>query len=472
MDFLAKRLGKLGKSKSRSNNNAIGDLEILKHSYLKDFKVQYGKPLGEGLSGKVRAVISLATQEKFAMKILPDNFESRAEIELQVRCAHPNVARIERLYSNVIDGRRKLVVIMELVPGEDLFDRILRRDDQHLSEKRVADIVRSLCQVIAHLHSLNVAHRDVKPENVLMTSKNDDEAEIKLIDFGFAKVSLGSDSMETPCFTPYYAAPEVLSDGRYGKECDAWSIGVLTYILMCGYPPFSASKKGTGARPSFSKGMQDRIQAGTYKYPASDWSQVSKEGMDFIHSLLTTDPAKRMTVQQALEHDWLRSVSSTRTSPLLPRALRQKVEAAAKLDTKPKSEPEMDVPSEVQSSDAIASKAETASTDTGISLGSDVSVPTSANSGLSTRSSSPLSDEESSGRKALTVIAPIGTLTNPLLERRRARKSDSSLATPPASSPTRSGSPASLDSGISTAAAVAEYNPLPDPSVGLPLVWV
>ena len=430
MEFFQRKLG-LTKSKAKPNNLVIGSLDVLKHSYLKDFRLQ--RVLGEGLSGKVRSCISVSTREVYAVKTLPDTPDSRAEIELQLLCSHPNIARIERVYSNVIAGIRRLVVIMELVPGDDLFERIMKRDKQPLTEKRVSEIVRSLCQVVAHLHDLNVAHRDIKPENILMSSK-DDTAEIKLIDFGFAKACLGSDSLQTPCFTPYYAAPEVLSDGKYGKACDAWSIGVVTYILMCGYPPFSVSKKGVGAR-GFSTGMQSRIQAGTYKYPESEWEQVSSEGINFIQSLLNTDPSTRMTVQEALNHKWLSSVASSRTSPLLPRSMREVLQegkeatsVGGKLLPAPQGNIEEsstapaveELPTSTSGDSGLA---DNASTDAGISLGSAGSVdsPSSVGTPSSPSLASSLTSipEKLSLDSPLTAIKPIANLTNPLLERRR-----------------------------------------------------
>lgn len=296
MSFLKKLLTKAKAS------TTIGGMELLKHNYKKDFVVKKDRVLGEGMSGKVRECVSVLTSEKFAVKIMADTPDARAEIELQLLSAHPLVAKIHSIYANVIEKRPKLVVIMECIEGGDLFDRILQRKKRPLTEKRVKELTRDILAAVGHLHSLNIAHRDVKPENIMMTDDTD-QARIKLIDFGFAKTCLGSRSLETPCYTPYYAAPEIFGYDGYDKSCDAWSIGVVVYIMMCGYPPFSASKKEK--RHGLTRGMRARIQEADYDFPDKDWQNVSGECKNFIRALLTSDTQRRMTVTDALKHKWL-----------------------------------------------------------------------------------------------------------------------------------------------------------------------
>ena len=122
-----------------------------------------------------------------------------------------------------------------------------------------------ICSAVKHLHDMNIAHRDLKPENLLLTNYN----QIKLTDFGFAKnVNLG---LITLCYTPYYVAPEILSSIKYDNSCDIWSLGVIMYILCCGYPPFYSSN----GKP-ISPGMQDRIKAGDFVFPGFYKKQPSK----------------------------------------------------------------------------------------------------------------------------------------------------------------------------------------------------
>ncbi len=137
----------------------------------------------------------------------------------------------------------------------------------------------------------------MKPENLLLTS-NDETAVIKLTDFGFAKeVNLG---LVTPCYTPYYVAPEVLGSERYDISCDIWSLGVIMYILCCGYPPFYS----THGQP-ISPGMKKRIKAGEYTFPEAEWSRVSQDAKSLIKGMLETVPEKRSTINDIMKSSWI-----------------------------------------------------------------------------------------------------------------------------------------------------------------------
>lgn len=128
----------------------------------------------------------------------------------------------------------------------------------------------SICCAVAHLHGMDIAHRDLKPENLLFSSPDTAAgAVLKLTDFGFAKETspVNNSLLQTPCYTPYYVAPEVLSQVRYDKSCDMWSLGVICYILLCGYPPFY-SNHGLAISP----GMKKRIRAGQYDFPKAEWA--------------------------------------------------------------------------------------------------------------------------------------------------------------------------------------------------------
>nr|CAD2164689.1 unnamed protein product [Meloidogyne enterolobii] len=114
----------------------------------------------------------------------------------------------------------------------------LERAASAFTEREAANIIYSICSAVGHLHRLGIAHRDIKPENLLYTEPGSDGV-LKLTDFGFAKRSEdGEKSLVTPLYTPYYSSPEVFSSQKYDKACDIWAIGVISYILLCGYPPF------------------------------------------------------------------------------------------------------------------------------------------------------------------------------------------------------------------------------------------
>jgi len=158
---------------------------------------------------------------------------------------------------------------------------------------------------------MNIAHRDLKPENLLFTSDAPD-ATLKLIDFGFAKQILPGQFLKSPCFTPYYVAPEVIGTRSYDMRCDLWSLGVITYILLCGYPPFYSQ----GGDP-ISPGMKSRIRNGHYTFPSNEWHAVSKEAIDLIQHLLIVEPEKRLSIEQVMQHPWIARHQYAPQTPLL-----------------------------------------------------------------------------------------------------------------------------------------------------------
>ncbi|XP_039627231.1 MAP kinase-activated protein kinase 3 isoform X2 [Polypterus senegalus] len=194
--------------------------------------------------------------------------------------------------------------------GGELFNRIQARGDQAFTEREASGIMRDIGSAIEYLHSMNIAHRDVKPENLLYTSK-DSNAVLKITDFGFAKETTFQNSLQTPCYTPYYVAPEVLGPEKYDKSCDMWSLGVIMYILLCGFPPFYSN---TGQ--AISPGMKKRIRLGQYEFPNPEWAEVSEEAKQQIHHLLKTDPTERMTISQFMNHPWINRSMAVPPTPL------------------------------------------------------------------------------------------------------------------------------------------------------------
>jgi calcium/calmodulin-dependent protein kinase I len=176
-----------------------------------------------------------------------------------------------------------------------LFDHIVARGQY--SEKDAANIVRQILEGVSYMHNNGIAHRDLKPENLLAMDDNCDI--VKISDFGLSKEFLGDNNLHTACGTPEYAAPEVVSAmGTYDHAVDIWSIGVITYILLCGYPPFYDPGEQQGK-------LFEQITAGRYEFPSGDWDGISAEAKDFIRNILVTDPQRRMTSKQCLQHSWL-----------------------------------------------------------------------------------------------------------------------------------------------------------------------
>jgi len=278
-----------------------------KHPITNDYTI-LTRCLGVGVNGKVLECIHKATGDRRALKILRDVPKSRREVDLHWRtCSHPNIVNLKDVYENIFMGHRSLLVVMECMEGGELFDRIQRKG--HFTEREAAEIVRSISLAVAHLHHMNVAHRDLKPENLLYTT-NDPNARLKLTDFGFAKEVKGT--LQTPCYTPYYVAPEVLGPEKYDTSCDLWSIGVITYILLCGFPPFYS----TGGAP-ISPGMKKRIRQGQYTFPAPEWTHVTNEAKALIKGLLKIDPQERFKIEDVLRHPWIAGYQKVPETPLV-----------------------------------------------------------------------------------------------------------------------------------------------------------
>ncbi|CAG5120428.1 unnamed protein product [Candidula unifasciata] len=272
-----------------------------------------GSVLGLGINGKVHECYSRVTQQKYALKVLKDVPKARREVDLHVRaclaCNH--IVKIHDIYENNYSGQRCLLVVMECMEGGELFNRIQERADSAFTEREAAAIIRDIAKAIFHLHSMDIAHRDLKPENLLYSDKTD-KGILKLTDFGFAKEIGQRKSLQTPCYTPYYVAPEVLGPEKYDKSCDMWSLGVIMYILLCGYPPFYSNH---GA--AISPGMKKRIRNGQYEFPNPEWSRVSSEAKDLIRGLLRTDPDKRLDIVQVMQNKWVADNTLVPPTPLM-----------------------------------------------------------------------------------------------------------------------------------------------------------
>uniref|UniRef100_A0A8C9TAG8 non-specific serine/threonine protein kinase n=1 Tax=Scleropages formosus TaxID=113540 RepID=A0A8C9TAG8_SCLFO len=285
-------------------------LQMKKHAITEEYKVT-SQVLGLGINGKVLEVFHKKNGQKYALKMLQDCPKARREVELHWRAsACSNIVHIVDIYENLYQNRRCLLIIMECMEGGELFSRIQDRGDQAFTEREASCIMKSIGEAIQFLHANNIAHRDVKPENLLYTSKKPN-AILKLTDFGFAKETTLHNSLATPCYTPYYVAPEVLGPEKYDKSCDMWSLGVIMYILLCGYPPFY-SNHGLAISP----GMKKRIRMGQYEFPRSEWSDVSEEARRLIRHLLRTDPTQRMTITEFMNHPWINQSMIVPQTPL------------------------------------------------------------------------------------------------------------------------------------------------------------
>ena len=182
-------------------------------------------------------------------------------------------------------------LVMEIMDGGELFDRIVQKS--FYNEKEARDLVKILLEAINYMHERNIVHRDLKPENLLLASTTND-SDIRLADFGFAKRV--STPLSTQCGTPGYVAPEILKGDKYGLSVDMWSIGVITYILLGGYPPFHDDNQAV---------LYRKIKEGNFDFHPEYWDPVSKEAKNLIKSMLTVNIDDRLTAKDALNDPWI-----------------------------------------------------------------------------------------------------------------------------------------------------------------------
>jgi len=259
-----------------------------------DYEVS-AKILGSGYNGVVRQATAKAHPDgdKYAVKAfnlsnVADNKKEDliAEVEIFLVMDHPHITRLYDVYEN----EEYLYLVMECMEGGELFDRVTQCTQ--FTERDASDATWHMLLALNYLHSHGIVHRDIKLENFLYDSKGSNQ--LKLIDFGFSKMWDANSKMQASCGTLAYVAPEVLNRD-YTSQCDLWSLGVVAFILLAGYMPFF------GNEATQSK----HIKEGKYTMKPERWDTISQEAHDFVKSLLTVDPEKRLSAQAALDHPWI-----------------------------------------------------------------------------------------------------------------------------------------------------------------------
>ena len=213
------------------------------------------------------------------------------EVDIISCLDHPNIIKFYETYHD----KFYFHIVMELCKGKEVFDRIV--EDGRIKEKKVCMVIMKVLHAISYCHSRGVTHRDLKPENILFETL-DSESEIKLIDFGLSRKVFNDEKMHTILGTPYYVAPEVLQ-GEYDEKCDIWSIGALTYIMLCGDPPF----KGNSNHEIFNKILREDV-----KFSSKKWEKISDDAKNFVKNCLIKIPDKRPNAIQCLNDLWFKDI--------------------------------------------------------------------------------------------------------------------------------------------------------------------
>lgn len=284
-----------------------------------------GEVLGEGAYASVQTCVNVYTELEFAVKIIdkiPGHARARVfrEVETFHHCqGHPSILQLIEFF----EDEDKFYLVFEKIIGGPLLTRIQER--VCFSEHEAAQIIKEIAGGLDFLHKKGIAHRDLKPENILCVSP-DKLCPIKICDFDLGSGIKFTTSLSSPQATPQlltpvgsaeFMAPEVVElfvgeANHYDKRCDLWSLGVIAYILLCGYPPFSGNceqdcgwNRGENCR-TCQELLFESIQEGRFSFPESEWSDVSSEAKDLIRGLLVKEAPKRLSADAVLSHPWIK----------------------------------------------------------------------------------------------------------------------------------------------------------------------
>jgi len=265
----------------------------------------FGKELGKGAYGTVvSAQKRKCTTEIVAIKIVKrkdmtpeDEEDLKLEVEILKTLHHEYVMSLIAYYKEP-DAH---YIVTEVLEGGELFDRIEKK--KQYNEKEARDVMYIFFKAMEYIHENGILHRDLKPENLLLKSKTDDE-HFKIADFGLAgKISKGKGTLTGVAGTPLYMSPEMVSKKPYSFPSDVWSMGVICFILLGGYPPFHGQTMGA---------LLTKIKKADYHFEPKFWDHVSPTAKELIGKMLELNPDKRITVKQALAHEWIKDSNEAR----------------------------------------------------------------------------------------------------------------------------------------------------------------
>ncbi|KAG9067590.1 hypothetical protein KI688_012375 [Linnemannia hyalina] len=273
-------------------------------------KYRTGRVLGEGTYATVREAVHIESGKRYAVKVISKKLMQgkenmiRNEIAVlgQISVGHANILTLTDYFETL----NNLYLVTELAEGGELFDRICSKGSYY--EQDAAQLVQTICQGVAYLHSKEIVHRDLKPENLLFKTRAED-SELMIADFGLSKIidKEKFDLLTTTCGTPGYMAPEILQKSGHGKPVDMWAIGVITFFLLSGYTPFD--------RQNTVDEMHAIIKSEYSFGPPEAWDGISDTARGFVKALLMANPNERMTAVQALDHPWLTQYQQQQPAP-------------------------------------------------------------------------------------------------------------------------------------------------------------
>ncbi|KAL8003284.1 putative rho-associated protein kinase [Plasmopara halstedii] len=287
----ATRQNSAGSIDSNGSNRSLNNVDLA--SFHRFYKL--GRKLGSGAFSVVHIATHRETRKQVAVKCIakaslgPQDVHSlKQEVEVMSSLNHPNIVPL----LDYFEEDRYYYIVTPLCTGGELFDDLVKR--KSYTEEDARALMRKLASAIDYLHLRGIIHRDLKPENILLKTSAPG-AEVMIADFGFARPMNGS-RRGTACGTPGYVAPEVVQGEPYGAEVDCWSLGVILFILLCGYPPFPGANHAT---------VLDKVVKAEYKFEAPYWDDVSDEAKDLVTELLAVDRTKRLTASGILAHPWM-----------------------------------------------------------------------------------------------------------------------------------------------------------------------
>ena len=264
------------------------------------------KKLGKGSFGSVYKVMHIKTGIIRAMKVIKkdsvrfqdDDKKFLKEIEVLIKLEHPYIIKIFEYFTDDLN----YYLITEYISGGELYEGLVKMSN--FNEFKCAFILNQIISAVYYLHSNNIVHRDIKPENILISNSNKDLLSIKLIDFGSCNYIKKNENFTLKVGSPYYIAPEVLKHD-YNNKCDIWSIGVILYILLVGYPPFKAKNKND---------LFNKIKTGNYSMEGPGWNRVSAQAKDLVTHMLEYDYNKRYSAEKCLNHIWIKQLEKSKES--------------------------------------------------------------------------------------------------------------------------------------------------------------